>query len=255
MHIPAPVTLVTGSAGGLGAEIAKSFQERGDKVHVVWRRDPRRGALLAEEYRGRTHRADLLQAGAARALVERVLEIDGKLDHVVHCVGDFHSALLEDTCVDEWRALFESNLVSALHLVDALREPMRESGGTLVFFACAGVAAGRARRKIAAYAAAKSALLVLARSLALSEAPFGVRVNTVSPGLVPHSGAHSETRDAGLIAAVPLGRAGTPAEVAAAVLWLSSSQSSYVVGIDLELGGGWPTQGPERAAPRVESRS
>lgn len=241
MHIPAPVTLVTGSARGLGLEIARSFQERGDKVHVVWRSDEARGAALAEDYRGRVHKVDLACAAAAGRLVERILEIDGKLDHVVHCVGDYHSGALEDTPPERWQALLESNVGTTLHLVDALREPMRETGGTLVLFACAGVAAGRGRRKIAAYAAAKSALLAMARSLALEEAPYGLRVNTVSPGLVPHADAHADTHDEGLLARIPLGRAGTPEEVAAAVLWLSSADSSYVVGADLEVAGGWLT--------------
>jgi NAD(P)-dependent dehydrogenase (short-subunit alcohol dehydrogenase family) len=239
MHIPAPVSLVTGSAQGLGAEIASSFQERGDKVHVVWRGDEARGEDLEELYRGRAHHVDLSDREGTQCLVERLLEIDGKLDHVVHCVGDYLSAALEDTPPERWRELFESNVVTTLNLVDALREPMRETGGTLVLFACSGSAAVRGRRKVAAYAAAKSALLVLARSLALSEAPYGWRVNSVSPGLVPHPDAHSDTGDQRLHAQVPLGRAGTPQEVAAAVLWLSSSDSSYVVGVDLELSGGW----------------
>ena len=240
MHIPAPVTLVTGSSRGLGCEIAKAFQERGDKVHAVWRRDGEGTEELREQYRGRNHRVDLGEAEAAARLVERILEIDGKLDHVVHCVGDFESAPLEDTEPGRWRELLDSNLMTAVHLVDALREPMRETGGTLVLFGCAGAAELRGRRRVAAYAAAKSALLVLARSLAREEARYGLRVNTVSPGLVPHADAHPETNDPARHAAVPLGRAGTPEEVAAAVLWLSSSRSSYVVGADLELSGGWP---------------
>jgi NAD(P)-dependent dehydrogenase (short-subunit alcohol dehydrogenase family) len=239
MHIPAPVTLVTGSSRGLGLEIARKFQERGDKIHTVWHRDVERGAELEEEFRRRTHRCDLTLAEPTDTLVERILEIDGKLDHVVHCVGDYLSASLADTTIEDWRALFESNLATAVNLVAALREPMRETGGTLVFFCCAGVGGMRGRRSSAAYAAMKSALMVFGRSLALEEGPHGVRINTISPGLIPHPDSHAETRDPDLQARVPLGRAGTLEEVAAAALWLSSSGSSYATGLDLALAGGW----------------
>jgi len=239
MHVPAPVTLVTGSAQGLGFAIAEGFAQRGDKVHTVWRGEPRRGETLRELYAQRSHHRDLSEEGASAALVERLLEIDGKLDHVVHCIGAFRSASLEETTPADWSALLESNLLGAVRLVDALREPLREGGGTLVLLACAGAGTLRGRRTCAAYAAAKSALLAFARSLALEEAPHGVRVNTISPGLVPHPAASATTRDPRRHERVPLGRAGTLEEIASAALWLSSPASSYAVGLDLCLSGGW----------------
>jgi len=240
VHVPAPVSLVTGSAGGLGLAIARRLQERGDKVHVVWRSDPERGAALEEDFRGRIHRCDLARAEAAEALVERVLEIDGKIDHVVHSVGELRVGTLAETEPEDWRALFESNLLTAVHLADALREPMRETGGSWVFLACAGASRLKGRRRIAAYAALKSALLVYARSLALEEAPFGLRVNTISPGLVPHEDAHPDTLRAAEELELPMGRPGRPADVAEAAVWLSSAHASYAVGLDLEVAGGWP---------------
>ncbi|MFT7668914.1 MAG: 3-oxoacyl-[acyl-carrier protein] reductase [Planctomycetota bacterium] len=239
MHIPAPVTLVTGSSRGLGREIANQFQERGDKIHVVWCTDGDRGAELQEDFRGRSHRHDLTEERAAETLVERILQIDGKLDHVVHCVGDYFSANLAETSIADWRHLFESNLATAIQLAGAVRAPLRESGGSLVFFCCAGVEGLRARRSSAAYAAMKTALMVFARSLALEEASHGVRINTISPGLIPHDEAHPDTCNEELYKAVPLGRAGTVEEVAAAALWLSSEGASYAVGVDLQVAGGW----------------
>jgi NAD(P)-dependent dehydrogenase (short-subunit alcohol dehydrogenase family) len=239
MHVPAPVTLVTGASRGIGEAVALRFQERGDKVHPVWRTDPEIGESLREQFLARVHRADLSEQGAAERLVERLLEIDGKLDHLVHCVGDFLDAPLVDTEPEDWRRLLESNLMTAVELVDAAREPLRASGGTVVLVGVSGAGRAKGRRRTAAHAAAKSALITFARSLALEEAPFGVRVNTVSPGLVAHPGADPYTQDAARAARVPLGRAGTVEEVAEAVLWLSSPGSSYVVGADLVLSGGW----------------
>ncbi len=239
MHIPAPVTLVTGSARGLGFEIAQHFQDRGDKVHVVWRSDEARGAELYEMFDARTHRCDLADPEQADALVERIFQIDGKLDHVVHCVGDYMEAPLEDTELEDWQALLGSNLMTAVHLTNALREPMREQEfGSLVFLTCAGVSNYKARRNCAAYAAAKSALHSFCRSLAIQEAPHGIRVNTIAPGLVPHGAAHPATLDPALQQALPMGRAGTLEEVAQAALWLSSAHSSYAVGVELCVSGG-----------------
>ena len=94
----------------------------------------------------------------------------------------------------------------------------------------------RARKRIAAYASAKTALLVLARSWALAEGSHGVRVNMISPGFIPHPHADSSTFRS---QAIPLGRPGTAEEVAEAANWLTSEDASYVTGVNLEVAGGW----------------
>ena len=239
MSVPQPVSLVTGSVRGLGLAVARAMRERGDRAHLVWRNSEELAAERETEFPGRVHRADLSDAAETAKLVQEVRRIDGGLDHVVHCVGDYVSATLEATTAEDWKWMLQSNLESAVHLARAVRAELRRSKGTLVFFGCAGLSELRGRRRAAAYAAAKSALLVFARSLALEEAPHGVRVNILSPGLFPHPGAHPETSDPDVLARIPLGRAGELAEVAAAALWLSSGDSSYVVGADLPVSGGW----------------
>lgn len=234
-----PVTLVTGSARGIGLAVARELAARGDRVHVVWRSSADRAAGLEREFPGRVHRCDLTDSEATRALVAAVVAADGRLDRVVHAVGDFASGPLEELDVATLRGLFESNLVSALALIEAARGALRETGGAWLFFGCAGLAGLRARRETAAYGALKSALVVLCRSLAVEEAEFGVRVNVVSPGIVPHDDAHPDTLDPARVDRVPLGRAGTPAEVARAAAWLLSDDSGYATGQDLELAGGW----------------
>ncbi|MCB9915330.1 MAG: SDR family oxidoreductase [Planctomycetes bacterium] len=234
-----PVSLVTGSVRGLGLAVARAFAARGDHTHVVWRGSKLLAAERELEFPGRTHRADLARAADATRLVDEVLARDARLDHVVHAVGAYASGPLESTGFAVWREMLESNLETALHLVDAVRAPLRAARGTLVLFGCAGLEGLGARREAAAYAGAKSALLVFARSLALEEAPHGVRVNVLSPGLVPHAHAHPETSAPARVANVPLGRAGTAEEVAEAALWLSSPRSSYTLGADLPVSGGW----------------
>src|SRR5262245_47771383 len=91
------VSLVTGSARGLGLAAARHLRARGERVHVVWRSDGESARALRDEFGPRAHRADLLAPREAEALVRAVLEQDGRLDHAVHAVGEYVSGPLETT--------------------------------------------------------------------------------------------------------------------------------------------------------------
>jgi 3alpha(or 20beta)-hydroxysteroid dehydrogenase len=233
------VTLVTGSARGLGLAVARQQLAAGGRVHVVWRTPGERADALQEEFGPRAHRADLLEDGASERLVAEVLAVDGRLDGLVHAVGEYVSGPLETTGADDLRRMLASNVESAFALFAAARAPLRAARGRAVFFGTSGLSGFRARRETAAYGAAKSALLVLVRAWALEEAPHGVRVNLVSPGHVPHEGAHPDTLDVERLARIPLGRPGAPEDVARAVAWLLSEDSAYTTGSELLVSGGW----------------
>ncbi|MBC8451384.1 MAG: SDR family oxidoreductase [Planctomycetes bacterium] len=233
------VTLVCGGVRGLGLAAARAMAQRGDRVHLTWRGSAERAAALEAEFPDRVHQLDLEDEAATRELVARLVATEGRLDWVVDSVGAYDSGPLEGVSSEQLLALWRSNVQTALHLAAAVREPLRASHGAMVVFGCAGLDGLRARRDCAAYAAAKSSLLVLVRSLAVEEARFGVRINMVSPGLVPHDGAHPETLDPALHARIPAGRAGTLDEIAAAVLHLTSDASAHTTGNDLTVAGGW----------------
>ncbi len=233
------VALVTGSARGLGLAVAHELSARGDRVHVVWRSSQEQEAKLRESFGERVHRADLLRSEDSAALVAQVLERDGRLDTLVHAVGEFATGSLEATGAETLRHMLASNAESACLVFDAARAALRASKGSAVFFGTTGLGGLRARIRTAAYAAAKSALLVLVRSWAREEAPHGVRVNMVSPGHVPHADAAADTLDPSNWARIPLGRPGQPVEVARAVAYLTSDAASYTTGTDLAVSGGW----------------
>lgn len=238
-HRTERVVLVSGAVRGLGLAVARRLARSGARVHVTWRSSASRAEVLVPEFEGRVHRADLEDEDEARALVESVLEKDGRLDTFVHAVGEYSSGPLATTGAAEVRRLLENNVLSAVHAFDAAREPLRETRGAALFFGVAGLDGLRGRRESAAYAAAKSALLVLVRSWALEEAPHGVRVNLLSPGMIPHDGANPETSDPARIARIPMGFAGTPEDVAAAAEFLLSDDAKHVTGVDLPVAGGW----------------
>jgi NAD(P)-dependent dehydrogenase (short-subunit alcohol dehydrogenase family) len=233
------VAVVTGAARGLGLAAARALAHRGWRVHASWRSSTAPGAELEREFPGRTWRADLSQAPECRELVRAVLGRDGRLDALVHAVGDWHGGTLAQSSAADVRRMFESNVLTAVHAFEAAREPQRAARGSALFFGVAGLEGLRARREGAAYAAAKSALLVLVRSWAQEEAAHGLRVNLLSPGLFPHPHAAAETQDAARQAAIPLGRPGRLAEIGDAAAWLLSPEAAYVTGADFPVAGGW----------------
>jgi 3-oxoacyl-[acyl-carrier protein] reductase len=235
----AGVALVTGSARGLGLAVARHLRARGDSVHVVWRTMGARADELASEFGPRAHRADLERPGDVERLLGDVLARDGRLDHLVHAVGEYVSGPFEAVSQPDFARMFRSNVETSFLVFNAARAALRASHGQAVFFGTSGLDGLRARRSTAAYAAAKSALLVCVRSWALEEARFGVRVNLVSPGHVPHPDAHPDTLEHARLERIPLGRPGEPDDVARAVAFLCSPDSSYTTGTDLAVTGGW----------------
>lgn len=233
------VVLVTGSVRGLGLAVARAFAERGERVHVVWRGSSDLAASRAAEFPSRVHRSDLADEGSAQELVRAVVARDGRLDVLVHAVGEYLHGPLERASAADLRRMLASNVETSFALMNAAREPLRAARGCALFFGCAGLEGARAKRDTAVYSAAKTALLVLVRSWALAEAAHGVRVNMLSPGLVPHAHAADDTLDPALQAAIPLGRPGRPADIARAAWFLASGDAEHVTGIDLPVTGGW----------------
>jgi NAD(P)-dependent dehydrogenase (short-subunit alcohol dehydrogenase family) len=235
----ARVALVIGGVRGLGLAVARALAARGERVHVAYRSSTALAAELERELAGRVHRADALDEAALAALAAEIESRDGPLGLLVHSVGEYVSAPLDATPVAAMRRMLASNVESAFAAFGAARAQLRRTRGCAVFFGTAGLDGARARRRTAAYAAAKTALLVVVRSLALEEAAHGVRVNMVSPGHVPHPHASEDTLDPERWARIPLGRPGAPADVASAVVWLASADASYVTGANLEVAGGF----------------
>jgi NAD(P)-dependent dehydrogenase (short-subunit alcohol dehydrogenase family) len=224
------VVLVTGAGSGIGREIAERFAREGARVTGF---DRAGDADLRGDVRS--------PADVERAVAE-VVSAHGRLDVLVCSAGVREIGDVYALAAEEWDTVIAVNLSGTFYCCQAAARSMRETGGgSIVNIASVGGLIGLARRP--AYTAAKHGVVGLTKSLARDLGPAGIRVNAICPGLIrtPLTEQYfsDDAFEEGLQTVVPQGRAGVPADVADAALYLASDQSAYVSGIALTVDGGW----------------
>lgn len=234
---PARRVLVVGASGGIGRACTGAFLAAGDRVIGTFARRPQALDEWSEHPRFEARALDMHAAEQVHGLASELDEAGG-LDALVLTPGAIQRGRVETLEVSEVAAVWRDNVEGPWRVWSALRPALRARRGSVVGFTCVDLDGLKAKRHIAAYAAAKSAWLVLLRSAAQEEAAHGVRLNAIAPGWIAHPGAEAETRDFDP-ARVPLGRLGTPEDVASAALWLCSPEADYVTGAQLEVAGGF----------------
>lgn len=236
-----PVALITGAARRVGAEIARRLHAAGYDLALHCRHSRAElDELIAslEEDRPRstlTLQADLAQVETLPDLVDAALERFGRLDALVNNASSFEPTPLGSVTPEQWDQLFASNARAPFFLAQAAAPALSNARGCIVNLV--DIYAERPLARHPVYCMAKSALLMMTRSLALDLAPE-VRVNAIAPGAIlwPESGKSTLEQQA-LLARVPLARAGSPQDVASAVLWLLRD-APYVTGEVLHIDGG-----------------
>jgi len=232
--------LVTGASGGIGAEIARALHNRGATLVLSGTRGDALEALRAE-LGTRTHVAicNLADPASVEALPKTAEATAGAIDILVNNAGITRDNLFLRMKDDEWDQVIAVDLTAAFRLSRAvLRGMMKKRWGRIVSVTSVVGATGNPGQ--GNYAAAKAGLVGMTKSLAAEVASRNITVNCVAPGFIatPMTGALNEAQQAGILSRIPAGRMGTPAEVAAAVVYLASEEAGYVTGATLHINGG-----------------
>jgi len=238
------VALVTGGTRGIGRGIAQRLQDGGARVVVCGRKEPE-GLPEGQHF----HAADVREPDQVEALVAAVVDEHGRLDLAVNNAGGAPYGDADSVSPRFANAILGLNLVAPFFVAQAANRVMQaqDEGGAIVNIT--SVSALRPSPGAALYGAAKAGLLNLTETLALEWAPK-VRVNCVSAGLIATEDVGMQYGDAGAVARVaatiPLGRMGTPADIAEAVCFLASPAAAFVNGANLVVHGGGEVGPPFR---------
>ena len=244
LDLSGTTALVTGGTRGIGRAVVLALAAAGAKVAFTYRASSDAADALVAELESNGTEAFGIQAeaadpAAAEAAVAAVVERWGRIDALVVNAGITRDGLMIRMTAADWQAVIDTNLTGAFHVCKAAYRPMmkQRSGSIVTLSSVVGVTgnAGQAN-----YAASKAGLIGFTKSLAKELAGRGVRANVVAPGYIATdmTAAVSEKAMEGIAAQIPLGKAGTPEDIAGAVVWLCSPAAAYVTGHVLHVDGG-----------------
>lgn len=234
------VVLVTGASRGIGRAIAETFAERGAKV--VGTATSESGADAISAYlgeRGCGLALNVTDTASVEQVLATIKERFGDVDILINNAGITRDNLLMRMKEDEWSDIIETNLTSLYRLSKpVLRAMMKKRYGRIISIGSVVGTMGNAGQTN--YAAAKAGLVGFTKSLAREVASRGITVNAVAPGFIETdmTRALNEDQRAGIMNQVPAARLGDPKEIAAAVVFLASSDAAYITGETLHVNGG-----------------
>ncbi|MES2209880.1 MAG: 3-oxoacyl-[acyl-carrier-protein] reductase [Chloroflexota bacterium] len=244
MELGGRSAVVTGGSRGIGRAIVLRLAMQGADVAFSYRgnqaaADETASAVQALGRRALAVQADVSDPESADALIKAVLEAFGKVDILVNNAGITRDDLIMRMSVDAWQDVINTNLSGAFHAIKAVTRPMlRAKGGRIINITSVSGQAGQTGQ--ANYSAAKAGLIGLTKATARELASRGITCNAVAPGFV----LTELTRDLPqplqdeITARTPLGRFGTPEEIANAVAFLASDEAAYITGQVLAVDGG-----------------
>ena len=232
--------LVTGTSGGIGADIARALHGQGATVGLSGTRTEPLETLSAElGERAHVLPCNLSDMEAVKALPKQAAEAMGSVDILVNNAGITRDNLFMRMSDDEWQSVLDVNLTATFQLCKGvMRGMMKARWGRIVNISSIVGATGNPGQ--ANYAASKAGMIGMGKSLAYEVASRGITVNAIAPGFIATAMTDKLTDDqkSGIMGQIPAGRMGTPNEIAGAVVYLASDESAYVTGATLHVNGG-----------------
>jgi len=240
------VVLVTGASAGIGAGVAKRFAEAGADVIVNYRANEAGAKAVVKTIEGMGKQAVVIQADVTNTadvgrLFDETIQRFGKLNILINNAGIYPLHSVMDMTVSDWDAVINANLRSAFLCTQAAANLMKNQGDHIRnIINIASIEAQNPAPMHSHYNAAKAGVEMLSRSSALELGAYGIRVNTVSPGLIWREGIEEAWADgvARYQNTAPLGRLGTPEDIANACLFLASPAANWITGANLVVDGG-----------------
>jgi 3-oxoacyl-[acyl-carrier protein] reductase len=236
------IAIVTGASRGIGRAIAETLAAGGATVVCVARganADETAAGIVTKGGKATVFSADVTDSDVMEALVKDTVERHGRIDILVSNAGITRDQLMLRMKRSDWDEVIATNLTAAFTLCQAALRPMiRQRGGRII--AVSSVVGQMGNAGQANYAASKAGLIGFCKALAREVASRQVTVNVVAPGLVDTDMTRAITAEAKTdwAAQIPLGRLGSPADIAAAVGFLASDEASYITGQVLAVNGG-----------------
>ena len=238
------IAIVTGASRGIGRGIALALAEAGATV-VCAARDLAKleavvGEISAAGGKANAHVVDVSSRESIEALISATVTAHGRIDVLVNNAGITRDTLLLRMKPADWDDVIATNLTSVFISTQAVMKPMlKQRAGSIINIGSVVGLTGNAGQ--ANYAAAKAGLIGFSKSVAREVASRGIRVNVVTPGLIETdmTSAMPEAAKQAMLKAVPLGRTGTPADIAGLVVYLASDASAYVTGQTVSVDGGF----------------
>ncbi|CEG22449.1 3-oxoacyl-[acyl-carrier-protein] reductase FabG [Planococcus massiliensis] len=236
--------IVTGASRGIGAEIARRFSEAGAKVVVNYSGSQEKAEAVVADIRANggeaiAVKANVSDSDAVKAMIDETMKAFGSIDVLVNNAGITRDNLMMRMKDDEWDDVINTNLKGVFICTKGVtRQMMKQRSGRIINVASIVGVMGNAGQ--ANYVAAKAGVIGLTKTTARELASRNITANAVAPGFITTdmTDALGEDIQKTMLAQIPLGRFGKPEEVAKAVLFLASDDSSYMTGQTLHLDGG-----------------
>ena len=231
------VIIITGCARGLGHHLALAMGKQGSTIVGHYHKSKkaaisREKTLRTMNPKSRMFQANLRNEQETRTMFKKIISTYKRIDVLINLVGNFSYKPFEKVTLEDWNDVIETNMTSAFHTSKLVIGQMkRQKSGIIINFGCAGADRMTIREMTTPYYIAKTAVLQLTKIIAKTYAPYGIRVNAISPGILKTSIAKVDN--------IPSGRYADFDDIANAVQFILSPSSEYLNGANIEVAGGW----------------